>query len=184
MIRSVSILLAASGLALASAQATAASLAAHAGTDYFGIEASQIVTPGIRVGAGYTQTDDSGRDARLYNASLMFSPATPVVDVAVGGRYQYQQTDWGNGGGLGLGGSLFVNTPVPRVAIGGYAFFTPDGLTHGSVEESREYGLQARLRLFSQTYAQAGYRYTRTDFGDRGDRRLHRGPVLGISFGI
>lgn len=184
MIRTISLLAAASGLALASVQATAASLSAHAGTDYFGIEASQVLTPGIRVGAGYTQTDDGGRDARLYNASLMFSPATPIVDVAVGGRYQYQRTDWGNGGGVGLGGSVFVNTPVPRVAVGGYAFFTPDGLTHGSVDESQEYGVQARLRLFSQTYAQAGYRYTRTDFGNQGDRRLHRGPVFSISLGI
>jgi hypothetical protein len=184
MMRPIVVLVAASGLVLASAQASAFSLAAHAGSDYFGIEATQILVPGVRVGAGYTQTDDRGRDARFYNASLMFTPATPVADIAVGGRYQYQDTDFGNGGGLGLGGSVFVNTPIPRVAIGGYGFFTPDGLTHGDVSDSYEYGVQARARLVSQTYVQAGYRYMRTDFGDNGDRRLYRGPVLSVSFGI
>ncbi len=184
MIRSLSLFVAASGLALASTQVSAFSLAAHAGNDYFGVEATQILVPGVRVGAGYTQTDDNGRDARFYNASLMFSPATPIVDLSLGGRYQYQSTDWGNGGGLGLGGSVFVDTPIPRVGVGGYGFYTPDGLTHGSVNESYEYGVQARLRIFAQTYAQAGYRYLRTEFDNGADRRLHRGPVFSVSFGI
>ncbi|PAU86899.1 hypothetical protein CK507_12350 [Pseudomonas sp. WN033] len=184
MNKSCGVLALSSALALGATQVQALSLAASAGSNSFGLEATQTLVPGVRAGVGYLKTDDSGRDARLYSGSLMISLPTPLVDLSVGGRYQYQDTDYGNGGGLGLGGSLFVDTPLPRVSLGGYGFYTPEGLTHGNVNESYEYGAQVRAKLFAQSYAYAGYRYLRTDFDRRGNRTLHSGPVLGVSVGF
>ncbi len=184
MIRSMSILLTSSALLLTSGQALALSVAASGGNNSFGVEASQAVAPGVRVGLGYLNTDYSGADARIYSGSLMFSPATPVLDIAVGGRYQYQDTDFGSGGGFGLGGSVFVNTPIPTLSVGGYGFVSPERLTHGDVQESYEYGLQARASLTSQIHVHGGYRYLRSDFSGTSNQTLHRGPVFGVSVGF
>lgn len=151
MIKPLGILLTATGLLLSNNQGLALSFSASGGSNYYGIEASQTIFPRVRAGLGYASTDDRGREAKVYNGSLMFSPILPGLDLAIGGRYQYPDTDYGSGSGLGIGGSAFVETPLPQVSVGGYAFYTPQGLAHGDVDESHEYGAQARARLFSQT---------------------------------
>ncbi|ANF56363.1 YfaZ family outer membrane protein [Halotalea alkalilenta] len=184
MIKQLGIVFASGGLLLASHQALAFSVSANGGRDSFGLEASQSIAPGLRAGVGYLSTDDSGSNAKAYSGSLMFSPYLPGVDLAVGGRYQYQDTHYGNGGGLGIGGSAFVDTPIPLTSVGGYGFYTPSGLSHGDVDKSYEYGAQARVNLLSQTYVYGGYRYFRTDFEGRGNQTLDSGPVLGVSVGF
>lgn len=178
------ILLSSVGLVVATSQAMALSISASGSQDSYGIEASQSIFPTLRAGVGYFTSDDSGHDADLYTGSLMFSPYLPGIDVAVGGRYQYQDTYYGNGGGLGLGGSVFVETPIPLTSIGGYGFYTPEGLSHGDIEKSYQYGAQARVNLVSQTYLYGGYRYYRTDFENSNEQTLHSGPELGISVGF
>ncbi|GHB14641.1 YfaZ family outer membrane protein [Salinicola rhizosphaerae] len=169
---------------LASQQAMALSISANGGDNSFGAEASQTIFPSIRAGVGYLNTDDSGHNAKAYSGSLMFSPYLPGLDLSVGARYQYQDTHYGNGGGVGLGGSAFVDTPIPLTSIGAYGFYTPDGMTSGDIEKSYEYGAQARVNLISQTYAYVGYRYLRTDFDNDDDHTLDSGPVLGVSVGF
>ncbi|MGC3874486.1 YfaZ family outer membrane protein [Halomonas sp. GXIMD04776] len=169
---------------LASHSAMALSVSANASGDAYGVDVSQRILPTLRAGVGYFTSDDSGGDVDVYNASLMFSPYLPGIDLSLGGRYQYLDSDYGDGGGLGLGGSAFVDTPIPLTSIGGYGFYTPEGLSHGDVEKSYEYGAQARVELFAQTYVYGGYRYYRTDFDDRGGETLDSGPVLGISAGF
>ncbi|GAB2786807.1 hypothetical protein GCM10027040_11090 [Halomonas shantousis] len=184
MIKSIGFALTSAGLLLASHQAMALSLSASAGENSYNVEASQSIFPTLRAGVGYFSTDDSGHDADVYSGSLMFSPYVPGIDVSVGGRYQYQDTYYGDGGGLGLGGSAFVGTPIPMTSVGAYGFYTPEGLSHGDIEKSYEYGAQARVNLVSQTYVYGGYRYYRTDFDDRGEHTLNSGPVLGVSVGF
>lgn len=184
MIKQWGFALATATFVLASQQAMALSVSANGGEDSFGAEASQTIFPGFRAGVGYLTTDDSGHNAKAYSGSLMFSPWLPGVDLSVGGRYQYQDTHYGNGGGVGLGGSAYVDTPIPLTSIGGYGFYTPDSLTHGDVDESYEYGAQARVNLISQTYAYVGYRYMRTDFDNEGSQTLDSGPILGVSVGF
>lgn len=184
MIKRFGVMLASTGLLLASQQAAALSVAASGGPDAYGIEASQSIFPTLRAGVGYFTSDESGHDADIYSGSLMFSPYLPGIDVAVGGRYQYQDTHYGNGGGLGLGGSVFTGTPVPLTSVGAYGFYTPQGLSHGDLEESHEYGAEVRVNLVSQTYLHGGYRYYRSDFDDRGEQTLHSGPMLGVSVGF
>ena len=134
----------------ASQQAMALSVSANGGDESFGVEASQTIFPTLRAGVGYLNTDDSGHNAKAYSGSLMFTPWLPGIDLSVGGRYQYQDTHYGNGGGLGLGGSAFVDTPIPLTSIGGYGFYTPEGLAHGDIDKSYEYGAQARVTFSVQ----------------------------------
>lgn len=169
---------------LGATQAQALSVSASSGPDAYGVQASQTILPTLRVGAGYFTSDDSGSDADIYSGSLMFSPYLPVIDLAVGGRYQYQGTGYGDGGALGLGGSLFVDTPIPLTSIGGYGFYAPEDLSHGDIEKSYEYGVQARINLVAQTYLHGGYHYYRTEFEDAGEQTLHSGPVIGVSVGF
>lgn len=169
---------------LASHQAMALSVSANAGDDSFEVDASQAILPGFRAGVGYLDTSDSGHDAKAYSGSLMFSPYLPGIDLAVGGRYQYQDTHYGNGGGLGLGGSAFIDTPIPLTSVGAYGFYIPEGLSHGDLEKSYEYGAQVRVNLVAQTYLYGGYRYFRSDFESEEEHTLDSGPILGVSVGF
>lgn len=165
-------------------QTYALSVAASAGNNSYGVEASLRLLPTLRGSIGYMHSDDSGRHADIYSASLMFTPPLPVLDLSVGTRYQYMDTGFGSGGGFGLAGSAFVPTPIPLTSIGGFGSYTPDAFTHGNLEESYEFGVQARVNLFSQTYLHGGYRYFRTEFEGQGSQTLDSGPVFGISAGF
>lgn len=178
------VLLSSVGLLSAVFQAQALSVSASSGPDSFGGEASQTIFPTLRAGVGYFTSDDGGNDVDIYSGSLMFTPYLPGIDLAVGGRYQYQDTHYGDGGALGLGGSAFVDTPIPLTSVGGYGFYSPEGLSHGDIEKSYEYGAQVRVNLVSQTYLYGGYRYYRTEFDGSGDQTLHSGPVVGVSAGF
>lgn len=187
MIRKLNMALLGGALVVTSHHAMALSLSANGGKDSHQVEVSQAILPMLRLGVGYLNTDDSGHNAKAYSGSLMFSPwFTGPVDLSMGARYQYQDTHHGNGGGVGLGGSVFVDTPIPLTSLGAYGFYTPNDMTHGDIDKSYEYGAQARVNVLAQTYLYAGYRYLRTDFDDGGDnaRTLDSGPVLGVSIGF
>jgi hypothetical protein len=184
MFQKSGVLLTSAALFAFSQSAAALSFSANAHEDGYGVQASQSILPTVRAGAGYFTSDDSGHHADVYSGSLMFSPPLPLFDVEVGARYQYQDTYYGNGGGVGLGGSVFIPTPIPLLKLGGYGFYTPEGLTHGSLKESYDYGAEARLKLTSQTYAFGGYRYYRTQFDHQSARTLDSGTVVGVSVGF
>ena len=184
MIKSLGIMLASSALLVAGTHAHALSFSATGGSDYYSLEASQTILPRIRAGVRYLNVEDDSRETSLYSGSLLFAPVTPGVDLEVGGRYQYLDGDYASGGGLGLGGSAFVDTPIPRVSVGGYGFYAPESLSHGDIEESHEYGAQVRATVFAQTYVYGGYRYLRTDFEDQDSETQHSGPVFGVSVGF
>ncbi|WP_438765326.1 YfaZ family outer membrane protein [Kushneria sp. TE3] len=172
------------GLALSSLNASALSVSASGGNDTHSVQINQSLLPGWSAGAGYSNTDRSGDNTKTYSGQLMFSPYVPGIDISLGGRYQYLDSHYGNGGGLGLGGSAYVDTPIPRVSVGGYGFVTPTGLSHGDVDKSYEYGARARATLVANTYGFVGYRYYRTDFDDHSNKTLFSGPELGVSVGF
>ncbi|MFB9147756.1 YfaZ family outer membrane protein [Halomonas alkalicola] len=177
---------AAATVAAMSQQAHALSLGATVGENSYSIQGTQRIVPGLHAGAGYYSSDDSGGDARAYSGSLMFTPYTPLVDVSFGARYQYLDTDYGDGGNLGVSGSAYIPTTIPRLSLGGYAHYFPSALSHGDVDESYEYGANLRFRVLGNSFLTGGYRYYKADFdGDGGgSRRLESGWVMGVSVGF
>ncbi|MFC0267124.1 YfaZ family outer membrane protein [Kushneria aurantia] len=171
-------------LALTSLNAAAISLSGSVADNAQSVQLSQSLMPGWSTGIGYFNSDDSGRNAKAWSGQLMFSPWLPGVDLSLGGRYQYLDSDYGDGGGLGLGGSAYVDTPIPLVSVGGYGFYTPSGLTHGDIDSSRELGARARAQFIPGLQGFVGYRYYRVDFDNHDDRTLFSGPELGVSFGF
>lgn len=172
-------------MAVASQQSHAFSVGATAGENSYSIQGTKRIVPGLHAGIGYYSSDDSGGDAKAYSGSLMLTPYTPLVDVSVGARYQYLDTDYGNGGNLGLSGSAYIPTPIPRVSLGGDAHYFPSALSHGDVDESYEYGANARFRILGNSYLTGGYRYFKTDFdGSAGSRTLESGWVFGLRVGF
>lgn len=171
-------------LALTSFNASALSVSGSAGEDSQSVQINQSLLPGWSAGIGYFNTDDTDRNTKAYSAQLMFSPYLPLVDLSVGGRYQYLDSDYGDGGGLGLGGSAYVDTPIPLVSVGGYGFYTPSGFSHGDIDRSYEYGARARASLLPGVNAFVGYRYYRTEFENRDTTTLFSGPELGVSAGF
>lgn len=172
-------------MAMASQQSHAFSVGATKGENSYSIQGTQRIVPGLHAGLGYYSSDDSGEDAEAYSGTLMFTPYLPLVDVSVGARYQYLDTDYGNGGNLGLSGSAYVPTPLPRVSLGGYAHYFPSSLAHGDVDESYEYGANVRFRILGNSYLSGGYRYVKTDFDtSAGSKTLESGWVLSLSVGF
>lgn len=169
---------------LLSTQANAVSISAQGGNDYYGVEATHIVFPGIRAGLGYHNVGRTGSNSEMYTGSLDFALPMPVIDFSVGTRYRYQSSDFGSGGGVGLGASAFIDTPIPTLSVGAFGYYTPDAFTHGDIDESYEYGVQARATLFAQTNVHVGYRYFRSDFTGFSNQTLHSGFTFGVSVGF
>lgn len=170
------------GLSAQAVLATSVSLGGGDGS--LGIGISTPLGSSLRADFGYLNTDDRRGNADLYSAGLMIVPAATAVHWEIGARYQYQDTRFGSGGGIGLGGSLYVDTPIPRVSIGGYGFYTPDSLSSGALDRSYDYGAQVRLNINHALSLYGGYRLLRSEFDDRGSHDLYKGPVLGLNVGL
>lgn len=164
--------------------AHATSISASGGDGAVGIHADTALLPMLHANVDYLHTDSDRGNAKIYTVGLMIEPPTPLVHWAVGARYQYQDTRYGSGGGVELGGSLFVATPIPLVSVGGYGFYMPSGAANGHIRHSYDYGAQLRLSFTHSIYAYAGYRYMRTAFEDVGTKVLYKGPSIGISVGF
>jgi hypothetical protein len=169
---------------LAAIPAHATSVAVTGGDGAVGVQADTALLPALHANLGYLHTGDDRGSARIYQAGLMIAPPTPLLHWAVGARYQYQDTRYGSGGGVELGASLFVPTPIPLLSLGGYGFYMPGGSAHGRIRHSYDYGVQLRLGFTRSVHAYAGYRYLRTSFEGIGTRVLYKGPSLGLSVGF
>jgi hypothetical protein len=170
------------GLSVQAGLATSVSL--DGGDGSLGVGISMPLGSSLRADFGYLNTDNRRGNADLYSAGLMIAPAATAVHWEIGARYQYQDARYGSGGGIGLGGSLYVSTPIPRVSIGGYGFYTPDSLTSGALDNSYDYGAQVRLNVNRSFSLFGGYRVLRSEFNDRGSHDLYKGPMFGLNVGL
>ncbi|MGJ8523411.1 hypothetical protein R84981_002112 [Carnimonas sp. R-84981] len=183
--RITTIALASAGLLFGAHQASAFSVAANGGKDTQGISATQNLAPMISSEFGYQHSDYHDSDANLYSAGLMVHPWwTPIADVSAGLRYQYQDTDYGGGGGVGLVVAGFTKTPIPLVSVGAEGSYTPDGLTHGNLSSSWGASAQARVTLMARTYGYVGYRVQKSKFSGEGNHEIFSGPMVGVSVGF
>lgn len=184
MIGKTTLFLACASAALLAPAAHATSIAASGGDGSVGIHADTALLPMLSANADYLRTGSERGDAKLYALGLTVSPPSPVVHWAVGARYRHQDTRWGKGGGVELGASVFVDTPIPLLTVGGYGYYMPSALAHGEVQQSHDYGAQLRLSFTRSIYAWAGYRNMGVTFAGAGSHTLYKGPSLGLSVGF
>lgn len=171
-------------VALLPCAAHATSVAATGGDGAFGVHADTALAPMLTANVDYLHTDAARGDARVYSAGLMLSPPSPVVHWGVGARYRYQNTAAGDGGGLELGASVFIDTPIPRVSVGGYGWYLPSALANGDVRRSHDYSAQVRLTLVRATFLWAGWRRAEVTFADGRAQTWYDGPTFGVSVGF
>lgn len=186
MIKQLSSAVVVAGLALAaSQQASALSLSANGGKNTQGVNLTQNVAPMLSTDFGYQHSDYHDAGANIYSAGLMVHPWwTPFAKISAGLRYQYQDTNYGGGGGVGLVASAFSKTPIPLTSFGVDGSYTPDGLTHGNLSNNWSVGAQARVTLVGRTYAYVGYRLNKSKFDGEGKHNIFSGPVVGVSAGF
>ncbi|WP_158628703.1 YfaZ family outer membrane protein [Dyella choica] len=142
------------------------------------------VIPGLlRADLGYLHTGRGDGNADVYSGDLLLSPALPIFHPQVGVRYQYQDSRYGRGGGLGFGGSLFLGV-LPRLQLGVFGFYTPGKSTTGNLRRSVDYGAQAKLHVVRSLYVSAGYRILRSRFEGGGEHDLYRGPAFSVELGL
>jgi len=99
----------------------------------------------------------------------------------VGARWTQFDTDYGDGGGLGLGGYGYVALPqMPAVSLGGYGFYTPSAVTSSDLEDGYEVGVRARYAFAPNVDGYVGLRQLRADFDAGGNRTLDRGAQVGV----
>lgn len=164
--------------------AHATSISASGGDGSFGLHADTALAPALTANFDFLHAGSARGDAKAYAAGLMLAPPTPVVHWGVGARYRYQDTHLGSGGGVELGATVFVDTPVPRVSVGGIGWYLPSALANGDVRRSYDYSAQVRLTVTQATYLWAGYRRMQVTFENGRAQALYKGPTFGVSVGF
>jgi len=151
------------------------------GADAVQFEATGEITHGIALGGGVIHSDYR-EDATIYHAQLLGVQHNGAHDVGVGARWTQYDTDYGDGGGLGLGGYGYVYLPqAPAVSVGGYAFYTPNAVTSGDLDDGYEIGVRARYAFTPNVDGYVGLRQAAADFDNRhGSRTLDRGAQVGV----
>ncbi|WP_069384985.1 YfaZ family outer membrane protein [Halomonas caseinilytica] len=141
----------------------AASLDLNLSGDAVQFEAVADVAPGIQLGGGVLDSDYRD-DATVWHGQLLGVERTRNYEIGVGARWTQLDSDFSDGGGLGLGGYGYVYLPeVPALSLGGYGFYTPSVVTSGDLDDAVEYGVRARYAVTSNVDAYLGYRRFRAD---------------------
>jgi hypothetical protein len=180
--RSLAIFTLAGGILLAATGAHATgSLDLNLSRDAVQFEAAGDVVDGIALGGGVIDSDYR-RDATVFHAQLMGVQHSREHDIGVGARWTQYDTDFGKGGGLGLGGYGYVYLPqMPEVSLGGYGFYTPGVVTSRDLDDGYEVGVRARYAFAPNVDGYLGLRQLGADFDrDRGTRTLDRGANVGV----
>ncbi|MDI4638895.1 MULTISPECIES: YfaZ family outer membrane protein [Halomonadaceae] len=172
-----------SGTALLAATLTcqASSLDLNLSDEAVQFEGAGDIAPGIALGGGVLDSDDHG-DTTEGHVQLLGVDRNSRYDMGLGARWTQLDTDFGDGGGLGLGGYGYAYVPsLPAMSVGGYAFYTPDVVTVGDLEDSAEYGVRARYAFAPNVDGYVGYRRLRGDFdGTGGAHTLDSGANIGV----
>lgn len=169
-------------LALGAATAQATTLELNLGEDAAQFEAAGNLTSNVELGGGFLSSDDRDADVLAGHVQLMGVERTRDYDIGVGVRWTQYDTDYGDGGGLGLGGYGYFYLPaVPRLSLGGYAFYTSGAVTNQDLDDSLEAGVRARYEVIRNIEAYVGYRHLKVDFDNRhGRTTLDDGPLVGV----
>ena len=109
-----------------------------------------------------------GESESLFHVGLLVSgdnwSRSGTFNIGVGGRIVYATPGDLDMLAIAFGGNLRFS-PVPRLGIGGHAFFSPQITSFADSEAYQEVGLRVDYQLLPQAYLYVGHRNIKVDFG-------------------
>lgn len=144
--------------------------------------ASLFSSSGLELGGGYLTSDDHGSETSAGYIYLGFYDRTRDYDQGFTYRWTQYDTDYGDGGALGIGAyRYYYLSAVPRLSLGGSIYYMPPMITTQDVEFGVEVGVRARYEVMDNIDMYIGYRHTEMDFDDHdGYTTLDSGPLAGF----
>lgn len=135
----------------------------------------------VEVEGGLLYTTDN--DYLLNTGMLVYNDAwQSPLELGVGGRLYFADTDADSFGGLGLGGQFrFAPRSWRGFGIGGQYYYAPDIVTFSGAESLRELGLRLDYELMPQARAFVAYHNIEADHEDYGDDiEIDEATVFGV----
>ncbi|HEX4872356.1 MAG TPA: YfaZ family outer membrane protein [Nevskiaceae bacterium] len=105
------------------------------------------------------------------------------IDVAagLGARLQYTGRERDSGGGVALGGQLEARIPqYERVGFQTYAYFQPEVISLGDVEEQKEFAANVDYQVLRDGSIYLGYRVLKVDIENLGEVTADDGLHFGL----
>lgn len=130
-------------------------------------------TKGLSGEAGLLYAEDRFNNSEtLLHAGLLVSgenwSKSGTFDIALGGRMVYASPGDVDMLAVAFGGRLRFS-PVPRLGIGGHAYFAPEITSFLDSESYQEVGVRVDYQLLPQAFVYVGHRTIKVDFGAPGD---------------
>ncbi|MEN8170765.1 MAG: YfaZ family outer membrane protein [Pseudomonadota bacterium] len=130
-------------------------------------------TKGLSGEAGVLYTEDRFNNSdTLLHVGLLVSgenwSKSGTFDISMGARMVYASLDPFDMAAVAFGGRLRFS-PVPRLGIGGHAYFSPEITSFLDSESFQEVGVRVDYQLLPQAFVYVGYRNIKVDFGAPGN---------------
>lgn len=125
----------------------------------------RLPPPNMELDAGWLHNDDD-RDVASLGVHFAETLGKHGIEAAIGARGYYVGTKGDDGGAVAIGGRVaFPIVPVPRLWVGGNAYYAPGASSFGDVDRFYEVGASAEYRLLTRAGLYVGARRLRADVG-------------------
>lgn len=167
-----------------SLSATAASLDFNLSDETVLVRYTTTPTGGATVDYGLLHQED---DVYVGSLGLHLSDNAGTdqqpVQVGLGGRLMFVETDPASGAALAVGAWARLNLAgANRFAIAGNVHFAPSVTSFGDMERYVEYGVRAEYEVLRNASLYLGYRRVEADFDVVEDVDLDKGVHFGMQF--
>lgn len=167
-----------------SLSAAAANLDFNLSDEAFLVRYTTTPTGGATVDYGLLHQED---DVYVGSLGLHLSDNAGTeqrpVQVGLGGRLMFVETDPVSGAALAIGAwARFNLTDANRFAIAGNVHFAPGVTSFGDMEGYIEYGVRAEYEVLRNASLYLGYRRVEADFDIVDDVDLDKGLHFGMNF--
>lgn len=170
---------------LAASSATAAEIDLNANNDAARLTFAWTTNNSeLRFDTGWLHSEDRG-DVLHLGMHLVDDASTGQNPIrgGLGGKIFYTDSDRldDDGAALGLGGFLSYTLPrANRIVLSGHAYYAPDVLSFGGSDGYQEIEARVSYNVLREADIYLGARYSRADFGRRGDDTIDNGLHVGI----
>ena len=140
---------------------------------------SQPIGQGLHLTLGGLHHSDNGN---LATVGLQVSQQVNAgLDVSLGGKLLFVQTDIRNASALALGGQVDMALPgLSQVHLGLHGWYAPGVTSFNDTNHVYDLGVFAAYRVLSNAEAFASYRRVRIDYEREGGQTIQSGLLFGM----